>query len=104
MPRQEADAVIPTMVMTAVALHEVGEQLFVFGRDVFFQCGLDCLPMARGPIDPKFLRDRHQIASGIAIAGGKLIDKLFDAGRTPTENAVLFALSKAHFLVERSFQ
>jgi hypothetical protein len=55
-------------------------------------------------IDPELFTDKHEVAPSIAVAGGKLIDKLFDAGRTPTENAVLFALSKAHFLVERSFQ
>jgi hypothetical protein len=98
------DAVIPTMVMPAVALHEVGKQVFVFGREVFLQRGFDRLAMARGQIDAKFLRERHQIASGIAIAGGKLNDKLFDAGRTPSENAVLLALSKVHLRVERSFQ
>ena len=90
------------MVMTAVALYEIGKYGLVLSGQHVLEHALK--GFAVGEIDAELFAEDNKIAPPIPIAGGKLIDKLFDAGRTLAHYFLVLATADRHRLVECPLQ
>ena len=88
--------------MTAVALYEIGKYgLVLSGQNVLDRT---FKRFAVGDIDAELFAEGKKIAPRIPIAGGKLIDKLVDAGRTLAHYLRVLATADRHCLVECALQ
>ena len=84
--------------------HVIGQQSFVIGgerrRHALFKCGT----LARHQVDPKSFSVNKQVAPRVAVAFGKLIDQLLDAGGGLGDDLFLFSLPQRHLATERIFE
>jgi hypothetical protein len=54
---------------------------------------LECFTLACRKIDAKFVSQNHEVASGMAVTFGELVDQLLDAGRGLGDDLFLFTVS-----------
>ena len=60
--------------------------------------------LARHQVDPKSFRQNEEVAPGMAVAFGKLIDQLLYAGGGLGDEPLLFSLPQRHLCTERTFE
>jgi hypothetical protein len=89
--------------LDGVPPHVIGEQSLVIGgerrRNGLFESGT-----SRYQVDPKSLSQCKEVAPGVAIAFGKLIDQLLDAGGGLGDDPLLISLPQRHLSTERTFE
>jgi hypothetical protein len=87
-----------------MALQEVGQQGFVISRDIPLERFLDCFPLAGRQIDAKFVREIDEVAPGMAVTFGELIDELLYAGGGHGDDVFPFTLPQRYLFAERVFE
>ena len=90
--------------LDGVPLHVIGQQSFVIGgerrRNGLFESGT----LARYQVDPKSFSQSEEVAPRVAVAFGKLIDQLLDAGGGLGNDLLPLPLPQRHLSVERTFE
>jgi hypothetical protein len=88
------------ITLASMALHVIGQQGFVIRRE----SRLDCFTLARRQIDAKYASQNHEVAPGMAVTFGELIDELLDAGCGHGDDPFLFTLPQLYRFTERTFE
>jgi hypothetical protein len=95
---------VRAVALDRVPLHVIGQQRFIIGgerrRNGLFKCGT----LARHQVDPNSFSKRKQVAPRVAVAFGKLIGQLLDAGRGLGDDLLLFSLPQRYLCIERTFE
>jgi len=90
--------------LDGVPLHVIGQQSFVIGGECRRNGLFKCVPLARHQVDPKSFSQSEEVAPRVAVAFGKLIDQLLDAGGGLGDDFLLFSLPQRHLSTERMFE
>ena len=84
--------------------HVIGQQSFVIGRERRRNALFQCVTLAGHQVDPKSCSQSEEVAPRVAVAFGKLIDQLLDAGGGLGDDLLLFSLPQRHLSTERTFE
>ena len=84
--------------------HVIGQQRLVVGRECRCNPLFKCVTLAGHQVDPKCCGQSEEVASRMAVAFGKLVDQLLDAGGGLGDDLLSFSLPQCYFCVERAFE
>ena len=83
--------------------HIIGQQSFIVGGERR-RNGLSNVTLARRQVDPKCLSQDEEVAPGVAVTFGKLIDQLLYAGGGLGYDPFLFSLPQRDLCTERTLE
>jgi len=84
--------------------HVIVQQSLVIGGDRRRNALFKCVTLAGHQVDPKSCSQSEEVAPRVAIAFGKLIDQLLDAGGGLGDDFLLFSLPQRHLSTERTLE
>jgi hypothetical protein len=90
-----------TIELDGAPAHVILQQSLVIGGE---RCRHALFTLAGQQVDPEFRCQSEEIAPGVAVAFGKLVDQLLYAGGGLGDDPFLLSLPQRHFSVQRTFE